>query len=326
MARSRAPQTKTTPLSFAVSLRALTTWSLTCLRRRDRGTINPPGLALNSWAFGRTVVEVRDSNVDSVDVLVHQGVDLNGVVLVDGRPCPLFCESRSIPDDGWRRRAWRPGAIFSAQVAQFQPAIAADGRFTIPMLPEGRYQFEMIFGEPPQVRTQSARADGTAVAIAAVPKQDSQVTRDRLPRRHPSGGFERLRQRPQRRAGWHAPVEVLIRTDGGNVDGIVIDAQQKAVAHAFVALVPASNRQNSARFKTTHSDALGRFALRQRNPALINCSLPSTHYHSMRSGSLFLSKIENLGLTVTVPPPRRCASTSRLLRSRRHAECTAEIG
>jgi hypothetical protein len=97
--------------------------------------------------------------------------------------------------------------------------------------------------------------------------------------------------------------EPIHATDGGNVDGIVTDTQQKGAANAFVALVPASSRQNSARFKTVHSDAQGRFALLATQPGVYKLfasrqQLPLDAYQE----PLFLSKIESLGVTVTVPP------------------------
>lgn len=65
--------------------------------------------------------------------------------------------------------------------------------------------------------------------------------------------------------GKEAPreVEIVAKTDGGQVDGAVYDAQQRPAAGATVVLVPAeSRRQNPALYRVANSNRMGQFAIR----------------------------------------------------------------
>jgi hypothetical protein len=99
------------------------------------GTTQPAGQAFNAMAFGRMSITVANSDIQNVTVRVHQGVDVKGRVTIDGVPAaPGSVEIALRSDDS------AIGIAVYQQVARFKPAIASDGSFTIPAVPEGRYR------------------------------------------------------------------------------------------------------------------------------------------------------------------------------------------
>jgi hypothetical protein len=59
------------------------------------------------------------------------------------------------------------------------------------------------------------------------------------------------------------PLEVLLGTDGGVLNGVVEESSRQRLAGAFVVLVPqGARRQNRALYPTAAADAEGRFTIR----------------------------------------------------------------
>jgi hypothetical protein len=61
-------------------------------------------------------------------------------------------------------------------------------------------------------------------------------------------------------------LDIVIGTRGGTMTGMVGDARNSPVAHAIVVAVPDNNRERTDLFKTTTSDAAGRFEIRGLAP------------------------------------------------------------
>jgi hypothetical protein len=100
------------------------------------GAANPPGLAANPWAFGRTPVEVRGVNVSEISVVVHRGVDVKGTVVVDGKPAPANVRIGLATDESVTRLPDAQSVNTFGQIMTFQPPIGADGSFLIPLVPQ----------------------------------------------------------------------------------------------------------------------------------------------------------------------------------------------
>ncbi len=211
----------------------------------EANTPNPPERLIEPWAIGRTTVDVHGSNVSNVNILVTSGVDIKGRITVDGKPFPpdLHLPFGFGDTDG---RIGGPddelGSIL-AQPFRYSPRIGADGSFLFPNLPPARYRFyEAISGLPERAYLFDILQDGKSV-------YDNDLVVD------------------TQSAG---PLEVIIKTDGGSIEGTVFGADRKAVAAgSSVVLVPPQNRrQNPELYKVSPTDAQGHFSMNPVPPGL----------------------------------------------------------
>src|SRR5205085_2533084 len=107
------------------------------------------------------------------------------------------------------------------QIAQYPAKIEPDGSFTIPLIPEGHYRLQVSFtGQPAnsyvaEIRQAAASIFDTGVAVG-------------------------------REAG--NPIEVLVNTNGGSVEGNVRTADRKPVPRTTVVLVPARTAARIRRY------------------------------------------------------------------------------
>jgi hypothetical protein len=78
--------------------------------------------------------------VDDLAVTVQPGTDVKGKVLLDGSPARtnvgISLQSEINPD----ALDQQTGQVLS-QIRRYNPPIANDGSFLIPLVPEGRYRF-----------------------------------------------------------------------------------------------------------------------------------------------------------------------------------------
>jgi hypothetical protein len=200
------------------------------------GGLAPPERATTPLAFGRTSVEVRGGNVEGVTIVVHQGVDVKGRIAVDGQPPAANSIRFSLtPDDSATRVGEMQISNTFGQIAQYPPKVEQDGSFTIPVIPEGHYRLQVSFTS---LATTSYIAD---IRQGAASIFDTGVT-----------------------VGTEAgnPIEVLVNTNGGTIEGNVRTTGRNPLPRATVVLVPPlSRRQNSALYRIVQSDAQGRFVI-----------------------------------------------------------------
>jgi hypothetical protein len=97
------------------------------------------------------------------------------------------------------------------------------------------------------------------------------------------------------------PVEIIIASGAGTVDGVVEDGPAKTVADALVALVPEAKRfENRALFAIATSDANGRFVFRGVAPGDYRLlAWESTPPNAYQNGN-FIRRYESKALTVHV--------------------------
>jgi hypothetical protein len=89
-------------------------------------------------------------------------VDLKGRVTLDGRAAaPASLKIHLKPD------ATAAAVEYYRSVDQFRPAIAADGTFLFPSLPEAQY--EALVELPPQLELANILLDGKSVAGRVIP-------------------------------------------------------------------------------------------------------------------------------------------------------------
>jgi hypothetical protein len=277
------------------------------------GPNNPPGLSLASWAFGRSTVGVRDSNVENVRVVVHPGVDLNGVITVDGKRAAAAVRLSLRPDDP----ASKSSALYDVieQIAVFQPAIGQDGSFLFPLLPEARYRIEVVLGAALLQLNQTIRVGQENTSVRTPPTGLMNLPDTAYVADIRQAGVSVFDNGLKIGTVTPASLDVAVNTDGGRLEGTVLDAEQKPVVNAVVVLVPpVARRQNAALYKTVRSDTQGRFAFTPVPPGTHRLfaweAVPAGAYQN----STFLSRFEAQGTSVTVAPYSRVNVNVALIR------------
>jgi hypothetical protein len=255
------------------------------------GPQQPPGHAVQPVAYGRATIDIHGGNQDGVAITVHHGIDVTGRVTIDGGASPSINNVRiSLQADDSASKI----SVYQ-QIGRFLPMIDPDGSFTIPAVSEAHYRIQVLFGPPPPsaaaqptllstlLADAGARGGGgggrgaltgdTPAVVTAVPPVASTplaVVPLSGPPLNPNAYVADIRQSGMSiyddglGIGFQniQPLEILVKTDGGAVEGTVHDSNQKPVAGATVVLLPPmQHRQNPALFKTATSDASGHFSL-----------------------------------------------------------------
>jgi hypothetical protein len=270
----------------------------------------PPATATGPWAFGKAAVDVRGANLDNVAIVVRAGVDVKGRVILDGKPTRANLRIQLLPDESIQNVNDQQTALTFNQIRQYSAPIAEDGSFTIPLLPEGRYRFQVLLNAPPVVARGAA-----AQAAAATPPP---------PRLPDTAYLADIRQGGASVydnglvLGTEAvnPVDVLVNTTAGSLEGTVSAADQKPAAGMTVVLVPPdSRRQNPALYKTARSDAQGRFAMPGLAPGRYTVyaweSVPQGAYQNAE----FMSKYSGRGTAVVVEAGARSTVSVSAIRN-----------
>jgi hypothetical protein len=239
------------------------------------GALAPPERATAPWALGRTSIDVRVGNVDGATILVHQGIDVKGRVTVDGQPAAASVRISLLPDDSATRVNENQISQVFGQIAQYPTRIEQDGSFTIPVVPEGHYQFQIAFNGPA-----SANAYVAGIRQGNVNVYDNGLT----------VGTEPMN-----------PIEITINTNGGGLEGTVLGTDRKPVPRTLVVAVPTpSRRRNLTLYKTVQSDAQGHFTMTGIAPG----EWKVFAWESVQAGAYqnaeFMRRFEERGIGVTV--------------------------
>jgi hypothetical protein len=253
----------------------------------------PPATATGPWAVGRVAVDVRSDNVNNVSLVVRSGVDVKGHVLLNGSPTRANVRISVQQDESTQGPNDQQLSLMFNQIRQYQAPIGDDGSFTIPLLPEGRYRFQVSLNAVATAARGATTANGAppppalplGTFVADIRQGGTSVYDNGLVvGTEPTG-----------------PVEVLLSTSAGSLEGSVTGADQKPAANMTVVLVPPENRrQNPALYRTARSDAQGRFRMG---------NIPSGSYtvyawESVPSGAYqnaeFMARYAGRGTPVTV--------------------------
>jgi hypothetical protein len=223
-------------------------------------------------AYGKTTITINGADVENVRVTVHRGVDIQGRVTIDGGASPSFNSVRiSLQPEGNAARL-----AGYQQLSRFQPTVTSDGSFTIPAVPESQYRIHVTFAPPapPPTRPVVNRSidpfapDPTpppslvSVPLAGAPLGPNAYVADIL-----QGGMTVYNTGISVGTQAFDPLDVRVRTDGGSVDGIVVDEKLVPFAGATVVLVPmVQHRQNPALYRVAISDETGHFSMSAIRP------------------------------------------------------------
>jgi len=269
---------------------------------RGWGPQNAPERATNPWAFGRTTVEVGGANVEGVNVVVHQGVDLSGRVTVDGNPAGVNLRVSLRPDDN--TPDYNP---YFETISNYATAIDQMGSFTFPLLPEARYRFAFSVGAP------GATGRGAAApAQPAVPLPATAYVADVL-----QNGISVYDSGLTIATEAVQPIEVIVKTDGGSVDGNVTGQDQKPASGKTVVLVPDQRRLNGALYRSGTSDPQGHFTIARVPPGSYKIfAWESVTDHAWENPA-FLQPFESRGVAIVVGPSAKTTMDVKAIRADR---------
>jgi hypothetical protein len=225
-------------------------------------------------SYGKTTITVNGSDVEGVSVTVHRGVDIRGKVTVDGGASPSFNSVRISlqPEDNAARLAGYQ------QLSRFQPTVDAEGSFTIPTVPEGQYRIQVAFAPPAPSSAATRPAANRSIdpfapdptpppALVSVPLAGAPLGPNAYVADILQGGMTVYDTGISVGTQAFEPLEVRVRTDGGSVEGIVLDGKLIPFAGATVVLTPlVQNRQNPALYRVAISDETGRFSMSAIRP------------------------------------------------------------
>ncbi len=252
--------------------------------RLQNSTPDGTGPADPPFYLGRTSLTTGFENLAGIVVPIHAPVEIKGYATVDGSASNVLNSVRIglQPADSAR---FTPGLLNSRQV---QPG--ADGSFTITSVYEGDYRFQVnvpvFLGGAGGLRGQRGTPAGGAyvedVREAGVSVFDN--------------GIHIGSETPQL-------IEVRVKTDGGAVEGNVLDAKQQPRQGAMVVLVPSTpRRQNLSLYKTSTSDTAGHFVFRGVPPGSYKVFAWENVLNGAYQNSEFLSRYEERGQSINVTP------------------------
>jgi hypothetical protein len=218
-------------------------------------------------AWGRASFEVRDMDIANLSIVVSPSAEVRGtLVATAGVKLPPSLRVQLLPDDAAIR-------IPAFQAVLTRSAIVdTNGTFKIPAVPVGHYRVMTVAGLTPDLYLADVRQ---AVSVF-------------------HSGFDVL-------PGENDPMQVLIASGAGTVDGLVHDGPEKVVVGATVALVPeAAHRENLALYFSAATDAAGRFVMRGVPPGDYKLFAWESVRPFAYQNATFIAKDENRGRFIHV--------------------------
>jgi hypothetical protein len=182
----------------------------------------------NNRMSARLPLEIGNSDVQNVSLIVSPGFTLNGRLALEGQAAAATAATQN---QARMRVMLRPDA--AAQIAGAPPATAVqnDGTFMLEQVGRDEYRLS-VTGMPRNAYIKMARYGSTDVMSEGL----------------------RLDRQPT------SALEILVSTNTGIVDGIVQTDKQEAAANVTVVLVPETSRRNRLDlYRTASTDAMGRF-------------------------------------------------------------------
>jgi hypothetical protein len=244
------------------------------------GPGNPPERASVPWAIGRISVDVNGADVEGINLVIGPGVNLKGQLIVDGRPTGADVRISLQPDDNAANVNDGQMAQVYGQIAQFSTRINSDGSFVFPLLPEGPYRFHPTFAAS-SVEPVRATDVNAPVSVTRLP-ETAYVSDVR------QGGVSVYDSGIVIGQGEPNPIEILVNTDGGSIEGTVLDREGTPAPGLLVVLVPmAAHRSNPEFYKSVASGASGSFSMSR---------IPPGQYTLFASANVQAGALQNAGV------------------------------
>ncbi len=219
-------------------------------------------------AWGRARLDVRDTNINNVLITIPPSVEVKGTVTAPGGRIPGAIRIQLMPDE--------PSAAkipAYQQVSRRSVPVNAEGAFSVTAVPEGRFRISSVAGLPQDMYLADVRQNAQSVF---------------------DSGFDVNARNTN-------PVEVVLGSGAGTVNGVVMDGPTKVVAGATVVLIPeARRRDNRALYVLANSDATGRFTLRGVAPGDYKVFAWESIQAFAHVNAAFMAKHEDRGKLVHV--------------------------
>jgi hypothetical protein len=184
--------------------------------------------------------------------------------------------------------------------------IDQNGAFTFPLIPEARYRFQFTVGG-----AASGRGPLPSAAVTPVALGPSAYVADVQ-----QGGVSVYDSGLMVNAEPVTPIEVLVRSDGGSIEGAAIGTDQKPAAGQLVVLVPAAaRRQNPALYRVAASDAQGHFSIARVGPGAYKLFAWDSVLPGAYLSPVFLQRYESQGSDVTVRAGAKATVDVRVIRA-----------
>ncbi len=219
-------------------------------------------------AWGRARLDVRDTDINNVLITIPPSVEVKGTVTAPSGRIPTSIRVQLMPDESSAAKipAYQ-------QVGARSTPVNAEGAFSVPAVPEGRFRVSAVAGLPTDMYFADVRQNALSVF---------------------DSGFDVNARNAN-------PLEIVLGSGPGTVNGVVLDGPSKVVAGATVVLVPeVRRRSNRALYILAQSDASGRFTLRGVAPGDYKVfaweSIPAFAYVN----AAFMAKHEDRGKVVHV--------------------------
>lgn len=219
-------------------------------------------------AWGRARLDVRDTDISNVLITIPPSVEVKGTVTATGGRIPPAIRIQLISDEASAAKipAYQ-------QVGRRAVPVNAEGAFSLSAVPEGRFRVSGVAGLPPDM-------------YLADVQQGAQSVFD--------SGFDVNTRNTN-------PIEVVLASGAGTVNGVVVDGPARVVPGATVVLVPETRRRsNRALYLQTSSDASGRFTLRGVAPGDYKIFAWESIPAFAHVNAAFMAKHEDRGKTVHV--------------------------
>lgn len=231
-------------------------------------------------------MDVGAANVDNVSLVLSEGLNLSGRVYIEGLDPVQGLASiarnadraAAAPDprtanSGVNVRLRPRDAVFGEiGGGGLNAGILLNGSFTLEGVPPGDYRLT-VNGMPPGYFVKAARLGG------------KNILDDGLTVENTSSGS----------------VDILISPNSGQIDGSVVDDEQKPVAGSIVALVPDNPRMDRADlFRTATPDQYGRFSLTGIPPGTYRLFAFEELEPGAHQDPDFIAAFENRAATVRV--------------------------
>lgn len=216
----------------------------------------------------RYPLNVRDRDITGLVIELYRGSNVEGTVTIDGHA------PGNIPTKVALSVTGNPSPALQGLAARAVAANPDDGRFTITNVPATRVMLEMGAGLPPDLYVVDVRGGAASVFDT---------------------GLEVSGKEPP------PPLQVILRSGAATVEGVVRDGAGKAVSNATVVVIPPeSRRENRELYKSSKSDASGKFVVRGIAPGNYRIfafdGVANGEFYNAR----FLSKYEFRGKSITV--------------------------
>jgi len=243
---------------------------------------------------GHTHVDISTRNIADIVIQAYPAVEVRGRFIVDGNPTPPNFEPAARPVDIAGTAAAFPAtapllllqANDSATIARsYRSSVDATGKFQFAGVTPGNYRLQ---------------APGPFPGLSALPDKSYVSDIRQLGQSVFENGIAID-------GGKAVPeIQVILRNDGGSVEGTVTNGGKSLADGGAVVLVPEpSRRNNPLQYKMTGIDASGHFSFTNIRPGTykvfcwsLNAFPPYAPYRS----SIFIGKYEDRGVAVVVAP------------------------